>query len=149
MGMTMIIGIGTEMAIFYVSEFEELPRTMPPRRPPREASRNRLRPITMTTLAAILTLLPLALAIGAGLGHPAAAGHRDHRRAAAAISACPACDAAAGAPHAGRLAGTKAGGSFKVTWVRLVGGLRSQNSACKPCSGGNRSGANVEQKNDP
>ena len=68
MGMTMIIGIGTEMAIFYVSEFEELSRTMPPTRAVREASRNRLRPITMTTLAAILTLLPLALAIGQGSG---------------------------------------------------------------------------------
>jgi multidrug efflux pump subunit AcrB len=31
-----------------------------------EASRNRLRPITMTTLAAILTLFSLALAIGEG-----------------------------------------------------------------------------------
>ncbi|RSU65278.1 AcrB/AcrD/AcrF family protein [Sphingomonas sp. S-NIH.Pt1_0416] len=68
MGMTMIIGIGTEMAIFYVSEFEELAHTMPPAEATREASRNRLRPITMTTLAAILTLLPLALAIGAGSG---------------------------------------------------------------------------------
>lgn len=68
MGMTMIIGIGTEMAIFYVSEFEELARTMPPEDAAREASRNRLRPITMTTLAAILTLLPLALAIGQGSG---------------------------------------------------------------------------------
>jgi multidrug efflux pump subunit AcrB len=68
MGMTMIIGIGTEMAIFYVSEFEELCHTMPPVEATREASRNRLRPITMTTLAAILTLLPLALAIGAGSG---------------------------------------------------------------------------------
>ncbi|MEA1085007.1 efflux RND transporter permease subunit [Sphingomonas sp. CD22] len=68
MGMTMIIGIGTEMAIFYVSEFEELCRVMPPAAATREASRNRLRPITMTTLAAILTLLPLALAIGQGSG---------------------------------------------------------------------------------
>ncbi|MEG3178689.1 efflux RND transporter permease subunit [Sphingomonas sp. RB3P16] len=68
MGMTMIIGIGTEMAIFYVSEFEELSRTMSPAEATREASRNRLRPITMTTLAAILTLLPLALAIGQGSG---------------------------------------------------------------------------------
>lgn len=65
-GMTMIIGIGTEMAIFYVSEYSELAHTMPPRQALREASRNRLRPITMTTLAAILTLLPLALAIGQG-----------------------------------------------------------------------------------
>jgi multidrug efflux pump subunit AcrB len=31
-----------------------------------EAGQNRMRPIIMTTLAAILTLLPLALAIGAG-----------------------------------------------------------------------------------
>ncbi|MCU6456093.1 efflux RND transporter permease subunit [Sphingomonas sp. A2-49] len=68
MGMTMIIGIGTEMAIFYISEFEELCHTMPPVVATREASRNRLRPITMTTLAAILTLLPLALAIGQGSG---------------------------------------------------------------------------------
>jgi len=68
MGMTMIIGIGTEMAIFYVSEFEELRHQMPPEQATREASRNRLRPITMTTLAAILTLMPLALAIGQGSG---------------------------------------------------------------------------------
>src|SRR5882757_2132262 len=64
--MTMIIGIGTELAIFYVSEYTELSHRMQPRRALREASRNRLRPITMTTLAAILTLLPLALAIGQG-----------------------------------------------------------------------------------
>jgi multidrug efflux pump subunit AcrB len=55
MGMTMIIGIGTEMAIFYVSEFEAMARHMPPAQAAREASRHRLRPITMTTLAAILT----------------------------------------------------------------------------------------------
>jgi multidrug efflux pump subunit AcrB len=66
MGMTMIIGIGTEMAIFYVSEFTELSRAMEPHQALREASQNRLRPIAMTTLAAILTLLPLALAIGQG-----------------------------------------------------------------------------------
>ena len=68
MGMTMIIGIGTEMAIFYISEYTELATAMPPRAALREASRNRLRPITMTTLAAILTLLPLALATSAGSG---------------------------------------------------------------------------------
>jgi CzcA family heavy metal efflux pump len=66
MGMTMVIGIGTEMAIFYVSEYAELARVMEPRQALREASRNRLRPITMTTLAAVLTLLPLAFAIGQG-----------------------------------------------------------------------------------
>ncbi|MFC0686378.1 efflux RND transporter permease subunit [Novosphingobium clariflavum] len=68
MGMTMIIGIGTEMAIFYVSEFEGMAHHMPPAQAAREAARHRLRPITMTTLAAILTLLPLALAIGQGAG---------------------------------------------------------------------------------
>ena len=66
MGMTMIIGIGTEMAIFFVSEYVELAKQMDPRAALREASRNRLRPITMTTMAAILTLAPLALAIGQG-----------------------------------------------------------------------------------
>ena len=68
MGMTMIIGMGTEMAIFFVSEYTALAQSMPPREALRMASRDRLRPITMTTLAAILTLLPLALALGAGAG---------------------------------------------------------------------------------
>ena len=63
MAMTMIIGIDTEMGIFYVSEYAELAHAMEPRRALGEASRNRLRPITMTILAAILTLMPLALAI--------------------------------------------------------------------------------------
>ncbi|MDE2007420.1 MAG: efflux RND transporter permease subunit [Rhodospirillales bacterium] len=68
MGMTMIIGISTELAIFYVSEYVELARHMPARQALAAAAGNRLRPIAMTTLAAILTLLPLALAIGAGSG---------------------------------------------------------------------------------
>ena len=62
----MIIGISTEMAIFYVSEFQLLSKTMPAVEAALDASRNRLRPIAMTTFAAILTLLPLALAIGQG-----------------------------------------------------------------------------------
>jgi multidrug efflux pump subunit AcrB len=64
----MIIGIATEMSIFYVSEYTELAKSMDKRRALQEASHNRLRPITMTTLAAILTLLPLALALGQGAG---------------------------------------------------------------------------------
>jgi multidrug efflux pump subunit AcrB len=68
MGMTMIIGIATEMAIFYVSEFQLLERTRPRREALIEAAANRLRPIAMTTLAAILTLLPLALDLGQGAG---------------------------------------------------------------------------------
>jgi multidrug efflux pump subunit AcrB len=66
MGMTMIIGISSEMAIFYVSEFTELAHRMPQLEALREAARNRLRPISMTTLATVLTLLPLALAMGPG-----------------------------------------------------------------------------------
>jgi multidrug efflux pump subunit AcrB len=68
MGMTMIIGMGTEMAIFYVSEYVSQARSLPPLQALRAASRDRLRPITMTTLAAVLTLLPLALAWGPGAG---------------------------------------------------------------------------------
>ncbi|MEY2497720.1 MAG: hypothetical protein QOD12_1276, partial [Verrucomicrobiota bacterium] len=63
MGMTMIIGIVTEIAIFYYSEYRDLP--------PCDdrfivAGINRMRPIAMTTFAAILALLPLALGIGQG-----------------------------------------------------------------------------------
>jgi CzcA family heavy metal efflux pump len=66
MGMTMIVGISTEMAIFFVSEFQMLSATMPAGEAALIAARNRLRPIAMTTSAAILTLMPLALAIGQG-----------------------------------------------------------------------------------
>ncbi|MBV9008392.1 MAG: efflux RND transporter permease subunit [Verrucomicrobia bacterium] len=63
MGMTMIVGIVTEIAIFYYSEFRELPlagdRLV-------IAGINRMRPIAMTTFAAILALMPLALGIGKG-----------------------------------------------------------------------------------
>jgi multidrug efflux pump subunit AcrB len=67
MGMTMIIGIVTEVAIFYFSEFDDLRSTgMPTVEALIGAGRNRMRPIVMTTIATILTLLPLALAIGQG-----------------------------------------------------------------------------------
>ena len=63
MGMVMIIGISTEMAIFLISEYQELERTLPPRQALYEAALNRLRPITMSTIAMILALVPLAAAI--------------------------------------------------------------------------------------
>jgi multidrug efflux pump subunit AcrB len=63
MGMIMIVGIATEMAIFLVSEYQALEEDMPPRAALREAALNRLRPITMSTLAMILALLPLGAAI--------------------------------------------------------------------------------------
>ncbi len=67
MGMTMIVGITTEVAIFYFTEYEALiAGGAPPERALIQAGVNRLRPIAMTTLAAILALAPLALAIGGG-----------------------------------------------------------------------------------
>ncbi|MBO0736262.1 MAG: efflux RND transporter permease subunit [Alphaproteobacteria bacterium] len=63
MGMVMIIGIGTEMAIFLVSEYQALEKTAPPLQALHEAALNRLRPIAMSTLAMILALLPLGAAI--------------------------------------------------------------------------------------
>lgn len=66
MGLTMVLGIGTEMSIFLVSEYMAIGSRLGWRSAMRRAVRNRLRPITMTTLAAILTLLPLVLALGQG-----------------------------------------------------------------------------------
>ncbi|RAR68172.1 CzcA family heavy metal efflux pump [Paraburkholderia unamae] len=68
MGMTMIVGIVTEVAIFYVSEFQGLVRDEGHTVDDAllAAGRNRLRPIAMTTIAAILALLPLAFALGQG-----------------------------------------------------------------------------------
>ncbi len=66
MGMTMIVGIVTEIAVFYFSEYAELVRSMDRREALIEAGKNRMRPIIMSTVVSILTLLPLALAIGQG-----------------------------------------------------------------------------------
>ncbi|MGH8115176.1 MAG: efflux RND transporter permease subunit, partial [Rhodanobacteraceae bacterium] len=72
MGMTMIVGIVTELAIFYFSEFAEVQAHAAEGEAPTfrwallQAGHNRMRPILMSTIAAILTLSPLALAIGRG-----------------------------------------------------------------------------------
>ncbi len=67
MGMTMVVGIVTEVAIFYFSEYESLLALgQNPDEARLSAGMNRFRPIAMTTLAAILALLPLALALGQG-----------------------------------------------------------------------------------
>jgi predicted RND superfamily exporter protein len=55
MGMTMIVGIVTVVAIFFFSEFVDLAAGRPVPMALVEAGQNRMRPITMTTLAAILT----------------------------------------------------------------------------------------------
>jgi CzcA family heavy metal efflux pump len=66
MGMTMIVGIVTEVAIFYFSEYHGLPVDLDGVEALILAGKNRLRPIAMSTLAAMLALLPLALGIGQG-----------------------------------------------------------------------------------
>ncbi|MDB5466128.1 MAG: hypothetical protein JWQ46_890, partial [Phenylobacterium sp.] len=67
MGTTMILGIATEVAIFYFTEYEALlAEGLEPETALVQAGVNRLRPIAMTTLAAILALAPLALALGGG-----------------------------------------------------------------------------------
>ncbi len=67
MGMTMIIGIVTEVSIFYFSEYYELLKNGVDRSDALIfAGSNRMRPITMTTFSAILALLPLAMEIGQG-----------------------------------------------------------------------------------
>ena len=66
MGMTMIVGIVTEVAIFYFSEYQSIKSDTDRESALIAAGKNRMRPIAMTTIAAILTLLPLAFAIGQG-----------------------------------------------------------------------------------
>jgi len=66
MGMTMIVGIVTEVAIFYFSEYQDLPNSLDRNTALIIAGKNRIRPIAMTTFATILALLPLALGIGQG-----------------------------------------------------------------------------------
>jgi multidrug efflux pump subunit AcrB len=65
MGLTMIVGIVTEVGIFYCSELFSLPAGDQAANLI-DAGKNRMRPITMTTLAAILALMPLALGLGQG-----------------------------------------------------------------------------------
>ncbi|MHB8570806.1 MAG: efflux RND transporter permease subunit, partial [Metallibacterium sp.] len=67
MGLTMILGIVTEVGVFYFSELQLLRGAgVVFGEALIQAGANRLRPIAMTTLAAALALLPLALGIGQG-----------------------------------------------------------------------------------
>lgn len=66
MGMTMVIGIVTEVSIFYYSEYQSLPESEACIQRMIRAGNNRMRPIAMTTVAAILALMPLAMGVGAG-----------------------------------------------------------------------------------
>lgn len=67
MGTTMIVGIVTEVAIFFFSEYRKVDKDgRDLRQALVQAGASRLRPILMTTLAAIFALMPLALGIGQG-----------------------------------------------------------------------------------
>jgi len=68
MGLTMIVGIVTEVAIFYYSEFQQLSESGAGGLESQliQAGLNRMRPIAMTTVAAILALMPLAVGWGQG-----------------------------------------------------------------------------------
>lgn len=67
MGMTMVIGIVTEVAIFFFSEYRALSGAGGDTRALLvQAGISRMRPIAMTTFAAILALLPLAIGMGQG-----------------------------------------------------------------------------------
>ncbi len=67
MGLTMIVGIVTEVAIFYLTELDaQRAIGVAPTTALVQAGVSRLRPIAMTTLAAMFALAPLALGIGAG-----------------------------------------------------------------------------------
>lgn len=66
MGMVMIVGNVTEVAIFYYSEYVESAREGTTQDRLIAAGAYRMRAIAMTTVAAILALLPLALGIGQG-----------------------------------------------------------------------------------
>jgi multidrug efflux pump subunit AcrB len=68
MGMVMIVGNVTEVAIFYYSEYADFLTAGPVTDRLIEAGRYRMRAIAMTTIAAILALLPLALNLGEGSG---------------------------------------------------------------------------------
>ena len=62
----MVVGIVTEVGIFYYSEYNDMRDDTPVLKRLIDAGKNRMRPIAMTTVAAILALLPLALGIGQG-----------------------------------------------------------------------------------
>ncbi|WP_293881237.1 efflux RND transporter permease subunit [Sphingomonas sp.] len=66
MGLTMVVGMITELAIFYLAELDTEHSLSAESLI--AAGRARLRPILMSALIAILTLLPLALGIGRGSG---------------------------------------------------------------------------------
>ena len=66
MGLTMVVGMLTELSIFYLAELD--PSGEVDAQSLLDAGEARLRPILMSALIAVLTLLPLALGLGRGSG---------------------------------------------------------------------------------
>ncbi len=66
MGLTMVVGISSEAAIFFMTQWKETHAELPFDEALIAAGRLRFRPIVMTGLAAILALLPLGLSLGEG-----------------------------------------------------------------------------------
>lgn len=66
MGMVMIVGNVTEVAIFYYSEYTDFPTHGTVFDRLIAAGNHRMRAIAMTSIAAVLALLPLALNVGGG-----------------------------------------------------------------------------------
>lgn len=67
MGITMIVGILTKAAIFYFFEYLNILKYQKNiKKSIIEAGRHRLRPLMMTTIVAILALLPVAFGLGQG-----------------------------------------------------------------------------------
>jgi multidrug efflux pump subunit AcrB len=64
MGMVMIVGNVTEVAIFYYSEYVDFAIEGTSSQRFIDAGNTRMRAIAMTTIAAILALIPLALSAG-------------------------------------------------------------------------------------
>ena len=66
MGMTMVVGIVTEVSILLVSAYVHHREIPSPQERLIQAGSSRLRPIVMTIVAATLALLPLSMGFGAG-----------------------------------------------------------------------------------
>jgi multidrug efflux pump subunit AcrB len=66
MGLTMIVGISSEAAVFFLSQWQESSARVSFSEALVQGGQLRFRPIVMTALAAMLALAPLALGIGRG-----------------------------------------------------------------------------------
>src|SRR3546814_9049585 len=91
MDLTMVIGMVSELIIFYLAELPDKQRFT--REELREAGEKRLRPIVMSALIAILTLLPMAVGFsrGAGLQQPRSEEHTSELQSLMRISYAAFC----------------------------------------------------------